>query len=197
MAAPNRQDLPSFYEHLWLTAKLNTDRESKHEIDVAFAKALKRKGAYLRVQERTSVPWQLIAGLDMRECNFRENRCLHNGQRLDAVTTLVPQGRGPFPNWEVGAIDALNIKKMALVKEWPICKVLEWAEKYNGQGYLLYHPNVPSPYLWSMTNHYTTGKYSRDGIFDLGLQDKQVGVAALLLKFAEQGLMDEISLRQG
>jgi len=57
--------------------------------------------------------------------------------------------------------------------------ILGTLEDFNGRGYIKYHPDVLTPYLWSKTNHYVKGKYASDGKFDPELVDKQVGVAAI------------------
>ena len=44
---------------------------------------------------------------------------------------------------------------------------------------------VPSPYLWSGTNQYRSGKYVRDGLYDPGKVDSQLGCAALLIALME------------
>lgn len=44
---------------------------------------------------------------------------------------------------------------------------------------------VPSPYLWSGTSQYRSGKYVRDGLYDPGKVDPQLGCAALLIALIE------------
>lgn len=183
------RDIPTYYEMLWKSVQLKQDADSAMQVDLAFRQAVLNKGRYLKVEARTQVPWQFVAAITKRETDCSFLKCLHNGDPLNQVTTHVPQGRGPFTCWEDGAVDALMIKKLHLVTDWKIPKMLELAEKYNGPGYLLYHPTCNSPYLWSMTNHYTAGKYDRDGHFNASLVDKQVGVAAMFLKFKNEGLL--------
>jgi lysozyme family protein len=104
---------------------------------------------------------------------------LGNGQPLNQVTTIVPIGRGPFPNFEAGAIDALNLQGANDITDWSIDGILHFLEGYNGYGYSKYH-NMNSPYLWSGSNQYTAGKYVADGKFDPNAVSQQVGVALLL-----------------
>ena len=56
-------------------------------------------------------------------------------------------------------------------------------EKYNGMGYRPF--GVPSPYLWSFSSIYTSGKYVADGRFDPTVVSKQSG-AAVMLKALEK-----------
>ncbi|WP_246775232.1 hypothetical protein [Bradyrhizobium diazoefficiens] len=44
---------------------------------------------------------------------------------------------------------------------------------------------MPSPYLWSGTNQYRAGKYVRDGVYDPGKVDPQLGCAALIVALME------------
>ncbi len=52
-------------------------------------------------------------------------------------------------------------------------------EEYNGLGYA--SRGVPSPYVWSGTDQYKSGKYVRDGVYDPTAVDSQPGCAGLLL----------------
>jgi lysozyme family protein len=52
-------------------------------------------------------------------------------------------------------------------------------EGYNGFGYR--RRGVPTPYLWSFSNIYESGKFVLDGKFDPNAVSKQCG-AALMLK---------------
>ena len=58
----------------------------------------------------------------------------------------------------------------------------------NGFGYRRFHSGVLSPYLWSYSNHYTSGKYVADGTFDPDAVSKQCGSAVILRRMAETGL---------
>jgi hypothetical protein len=52
-------------------------------------------------------------------------------------------------------------------------------EQYNGLGYAA--RGRPSPYIWSGTNQYRSGKYVRDGVYDPNVSDSQPGCAGLLM----------------
>lgn len=141
-------------------------------------KAMANKMRYERVSSVTGVPWQIIACIHARESSFNFKACLHNGQPWNKVTTIVPKGRGPFLSWEEAAIDAIKYDKLDVVKDWSIGNALDKLERYNGLGYR--KMGVPSPYLWSYSDHYKKGKYSSDGKYDPNLIDKQIGCAVLL-----------------
>jgi len=60
-------------------------------------------------------------------------------------------------------------------------------EGYNGFGYRTRHPEVLSPYLWSYSNHYESGKYVADGTFSPSAVSQQCGAAILLRRMSETG----------
>jgi len=41
--------------------------------------------------------------------------------------------------------------------------------------------------LWSFSNHYTKGKYVKDGVFDPNAVSQQVGSALVLKRLVERG----------
>jgi len=64
-------------------------------------------------------------------------------------------------------------------RDWTIGPLLTKLEEYNGLGYAA--RGVPSPYVWSGTDQYRSGKYVRDGIYDPNAVDSQPGCAGLLM----------------
>lgn len=116
---------------------------------------------------------------------------LHNGDPLSARTVHVPAGRPksgkpPF-TWEESAEDALRMRRIERVESWSLERVLYELERYNGWGYRLYHPYVLSPYLWSFSNHYTSGKYTADGRWSDTAKSRQCGAAVILRRLEERG----------
>lgn len=163
--------------HRWANAKLTWD----------FSPAAKRlaapgaKSRYQAVSASTGVPWAVIAVLHERECSQNWAGSLAQGDPWNAVSTHVPAGRGPFKSWEEAAIDALvNCPPYAARnKDWSIGGALTRLEQYNGLGYAA--RGRPSPYIWSGTDQYQSGKYVRDGVYDPEAVDKQLGCAGLLM----------------
>ena len=96
----------------------------------------------------------------------------------------VPAGRGPFASWEAAAVDALVscASYTARNADWSIGWALTKLEEYNGLGYAA--RGLPSPYLWSGTDQYKSGKYVRDGVYDPNAVDGQFGCAGLLKAMA-------------
>lgn len=139
------------------------------------------KARYLKVTAETGVPWSIIAVIHEREASQNWNTQLGQGDPLGRVSVHVPAGRGPFKTWEDGAVDALVhcAPFAARNKDWSIGQALTELELYNGLGYAA--RARPSPYVWSGTNQYVSGKYVRDGVYDPNVVDSQLGCAGLLM----------------
>jgi len=128
------------------------------------------------------MPWYCVAVIHELECSQNFNCYLGNGQPTNQVTTIVPKGRGPFADFESGAIDALEFEGFDKIIDWSMGNILYILESFNGRGYI--KRGINSPYLWAGSQHYTKGKYVKDGIFDPNEVSSQIGVALLLKKLA-------------
>ncbi len=163
----------------------NEQRWKKARITANFTAVAKRlvaaKERYQHVQASTGVPWAFIAVAHERECSQDWGGSLAQGDPWNRVSVHVPAGRGPFKSWEDAAVDALvNCAPFAARnKDWSIGGTLTKLEEYNGLGYAA--RSRPSPYIWSGTNQYVSGKYVRDGVYDPNAVDHQLGCAGLLL----------------
>jgi lysozyme family protein len=138
------------------------------------------KDRYQSVSAKTGVPWAVIAVIHERECSQDWTRSLAQGDPWNRASVHVPAGRGPFVSWEAAAVDALiNCAPYAARnKDWSIGAALTKLEEYNGLGYAA--RGLPSPYLWSGTDQYRSGKYVRDGVYDPNAIDGQLGCAGLV-----------------
>lgn len=143
----------------------------------------KAKAAYQALEQITNVPWFIIAVIHEREASQRWDRNIAQGDPWNATSTHVPKGRGPFKSFQQAAIDALtNCPPFAARwKDWSPGGALTLLELYNGLGYENAH-HMASPYLWSGTQHYRSGKYVADSKFDPNAVDSQLGCAVLLKK---------------
>ncbi len=139
------------------------------------------KERYQAVSVKTGIPWPFIAVTHQRESSQDWNASLAQGDPWNQVSTHVPANRGPFRSWEDAAYDALvNCAPYAARNtDWSIGGLLTLLERYNGVGYVAH--GIPSPYLWSGTDQYKSGKYVRDGLFDPDAVDKQLGCAGLIM----------------
>src|SRR5262245_20010193 len=180
---PDFAELKTEYEDLWASMAIRSDKADV--VSRIARKLIAHKARYQAVEAKTGVPWFVIAALHNRESDADFDTYLGNGEPLDRRTRLVPTGRGPFPDWEAGAIDALHLDGLDQVKEWTPARACFEIEKFNGFGYRNHHGQVKSPYLWSFSNHYTRGKYVADGRFDPNAIDAQCGAIPVLRRIME------------
>ena len=162
------------------------------DVENVITRSMKARPRYEAVATKTKVPWHVIAVIHNLECSGRFDCHLHNGDPLRRRTVNVPAGRpltgkGPF-SWEESAIDALTYDGFTSWTDWSVAGTLYKIESYNGMGYR--KRGVPSPYLWSGSQHYTSGKYVADGKFDPNAISTQVGAAVVLRRMDDQALID-------
>jgi len=130
------------------------------------------------------IRWFHIALLHEMECEQNFNCYLGNGQIFWKKTTIVPKGRGPFSSFEKGAIDAIRFDRLNKVQDWSIGNTLYILEGFNGYGYAKYR-GINSPYLWSGSNKYVSGKYISDNVYSRTAVSTQIGIALLMKKLFE------------
>jgi lysozyme family protein len=161
----------------WAKAKLTRGPEF---VSVA-KRLLSAKIRYQGIEEKTGVPWFVVAVIHEREAAQDFTKSIAQGDPWNRASIHVPKGRGPFKSWEAAAIDALTLcaPYAAQWKDWSPGGTLTLLEQYNGLGYA--NKGLPSPYIWSGTDQYVKGKYVADGVFDANVVDKQLGCAGLLL----------------
>lgn len=168
--------------------------EKKAELSAVAAKIKAGQARYEVVSKITGVPWWFIGITHFMEAGGFKNPFayhLHCGDPLTGRTTHVPKGRptanpanGKPPSelnpytWEESAVDALSYMGYTEVKDWGLENALQLFEKFNGLGYK--KRGVPSPYLWSYTDQYVSGKYVLDGKYDPNKVSKQPGTAAIM-----------------
>jgi len=171
-------DLKAANADRWASAKLTRNF-------MAVAKSLvAAKVIYSDVQRVTKVPWWFIAVVHERESAQNWDASLAQGDPFRQVSVHEPRGRGPFNSWQEAAIDALVYCHPYAAKntDWSVGGTLTLLEEYNGLGYAARH--LPSPYLWSGTDQYISGKFIRDHVFDPDKIDVQMGCAGLLMTMA-------------
>lgn len=177
----------SNYAYLYETMLINPDK-LKHVKDVAnkIYGNIARYNAFVK-KYFPRIPWYYVGILHNMESDCDFSRHLHNGDSLKHRTVRVPKGRPiaepihGFPEgytFEESALDIFTTFGYQLKQSWTVAEMLARFEVWNGMGYQ--RKGVCSPYLWSMTNHYTKGKYVADGHYDPNAVSNQVGAAALL-----------------
>lgn len=184
------EDIKDEYIRIWDACKLRPEKLSavRREADRVVA----NREVYEEIAAETEVPWWFIGLIHGMECSFSLNKHLHNGDSLKARTWQVPAGRpkegSPPFTFVDSAIDALEYDKFAGKTDWPLAMVLFRLERYNGFGYRKKF-GFASPYLWSYTNHFSSGKYVKDGVFDPNAISKQCGAAAMLRDLMTRGIV--------
>jgi len=171
------------YYGLFVSCDLDAGRlaEIDRIVDAIFAQQPRYEAV---ANKLVSVPWYFIGCLHNMECSLSFLRHLHNGDWLRKQTVNVPAGRplrwSPPGTWEESAWDAMEMKGLRTWAHWDVAGMLFQAERFNGFGYRLYHPEVRSPYLWAGSAHYAGGKYVADGKWSSTARSEQLGVGVLL-----------------
>lgn len=191
-AVPPRQKGPQVVR--WEAAELRTLELMRLDKAVALYQRTQPRYETVTAMRNNGVPAVIIFGLHGRESTWSFSRHLHEGSPLTGRTKYVPKGRPLTPEppytWEQSAEDALyRLKDLENRVDWTdMQESLQAIEAYNGLGYQKYHKDVPSPYLWAATTLYSKGKYVADGKYDPEAVDKQLGVAAVLLRMNDRGI---------
>jgi lysozyme family protein len=177
--------LKDSYDEMFSSIRFNNSANVKAAVD----KIVKNKEIYEKI---TIAPWYWIGCIHFREASLNFKTHLHNGDPLKNKTVNVPSGRPKQPPttvggyaWDVSANDALYLKGLNKWFDWSVSGMLYQAERYNGWGYRLYQNNN-SPYLWSGTQFWLSGKYVSDGKYDPDMSKDQLGVAALLKEMQQR-----------
>ena len=184
---PLNDSLRREYDSLFNACAIRPERAA--EIQAIANKLVANRPRYEQVTAETGVPWHFVAVVHNMEASGKFTCHLHNGDPLTARTIQVPKdrpktGAPPF-TWEQSACDALGMKSLGARTDWSLAGTLYQLEGYNGWGYRMHHPHVLTPYLWSGSNHYTSGKYVADGTWSDTAVSRQTGAAVLLRRLAE------------
>lgn len=180
-------------EARWNAARLDPHWSIALDLEVAHYQRLAGRYAKITAMRANGVPAPIIYCLHQRESSGNFMCHPHEGSPLTQRTRYVPIGRLPNKpppyTFEESAEDAYYVFDRLDQVEWPKrASALQGIESFNGLGYQKWHPDVPSPYLWSGTTVYTRGKYTGDGKFDRLARDKQLGCVAILKRLEQQGL---------
>lgn len=167
--------------------------EKVSQIDHIVDKIVVNKSRYVNISQLSggNTPWYVIGIIHYNECNLSFSYHLHNGDPLSAKTVRVPSGRIPGLNppyrFEDSAVDALKLTGFTTKNLSTIPNQLKALEEYNGVGYL--NKGVNSPYIWSFTNQYTSGKFIADHIYSSTAIADQTGAAAIMKRMQAKGVI--------
>jgi lysozyme family protein len=184
-------ELRAEYQRLFDTCEIRP--EHAHVVESLTNEIMANQARYGAVGTPLKIPWYFIGVIHSMEGSLRFTTHLHNGDPLTARTIHVPPGRPPTGNppftWEESAADAMEFEHVVEWHDWSIPGLLYRLEAYNGFGYRTRHPEVLTPYLWSFSNHYVSGKYVADGTFSASAVSNQCGAAVLLRRMAESSVI--------
>jgi len=176
------------YQTLFRTCEIRA--EKRLTVEQLVRDILQNEARYRNVGAPLGVPWYFIGTIHAMETSLSFNKHLHNGDPLTGRTVHVPKGRpivgNPPFTWEQSATDVLKMRNLEKVTDWSLAGLLFQVEAYNGFGYRKLDPPLPSPYLWSFSEFYTSGKFVADGKFDAGAVSQQCGAAVILNILVEQ-----------
>ncbi|MGX1317288.1 lysozyme family protein [Bradyrhizobium sp. USDA 377] len=177
------------YTELWSTIQIRP--EWKKTSDAIASKIVSNQGRYAAAVSGTAIPWWFIAVVHAMECSLRFDQHLHNGDPLTARTVRVPKGRPPAGappfTWEESARDSIVYESLDKVTDWTLPSVLFHWHRYNGINNEYKRRGIPTPYLWSGSQHYTKGKYVADHEFDANAVSGQAGAAVILKALVDVG----------
>lgn len=160
--------------------------ECERMLALTAERLLRDKTTWLDLQKESTVPAAALMALAEREMSGNLHCYLGNGQRLTMRTTLVPKGRGPFPDtpagFVAGAMDALTLDGLvhvaAMAGGWSEARFCYESELWNGFGYRA--RGIPSPYVYGGTTVQRPGKFIRDGVYSSSVMDPQLGTLAIV-----------------
>lgn len=177
------------YSKLWETMAVSGDWVRKS--DAIATKIIANQSRYSLAIAGTAVPWWFIAVVHSMECSLRFDQHIHNGDPLAHRTLRVPTGRPPtgMPpfTWEESASDSIRYEKLDQVDDWSVVSALYHWHRYNGINNEYKRRSIPTPYLWSGSQHYRKGKYVEDHKFDPQAVSQQVGAAVLFRSLINLG----------
>jgi lysozyme family protein len=168
--------------------------EHRSEVDWYLSKltSAKYRTRYEAVANSLCVPWYFIGIVHALEASLNFEGHLHNGDPLAERTVQVPAGRPkvwqPPATWEASAMDALEYEGFTNQLDWSLAHTLFRYEAYNGFRSRELH-DINTPYLWSFSNHYDSGKFVADGVWSDSAVSKQCGAGVLLRELVAKGVV--------
>lgn len=177
-------ELSADYNSRWRAMIVRPDRLA--QVDSIARRMASRRDRYERVTGPFGVPWWWLAAVHELEHSGRFTTSMVITDPID-----VPPGQ-PVPSatiddaqWDDTARALLRARGLASWQDWSVAGACYQWERYNGFGYR--EREVPSPYLWSFSNQYVSGKFVRAGVFSFTTVSQQAGAAVLLRRLVDLG----------
>ena len=171
------------YQKLWDTMQVSETWMTKAR--AVAMRIVDSQAKYAAAVVGTEAPWWFVGVAHMMEGGLDFGKHLHNGDPLSARTVRHPAGRpavivGLPIDWVYSAKDAIVYERLDRVTDWSLPSVLYNWHRYNGIANEYKARKIPTPYLWSGTQHYVKGKYTSDHVFDPEAVSQQIGAAVIL-----------------
>jgi len=177
-------DLATDYNARWRAMVVRPERLAA--ADEAARRMASREARYRAITDPMGVPWYWLAAVHELEHSGRFTTSM---VVRDAIDTPPGQPvRDPTitdAQWDNTARDLLRGRGLPSWRDWSVAGLLYQWERYNGFGYRTH--DVPTPYLWSYSNQYTTGKFIRANVFSPTTVSAQPGAAVLLRRLIDLG----------
>lgn len=126
---------------------------------------------YEYIAEKLGIPPEIVAINHYREATGDFSCSQVDGHPLE---------EGGFESWEESALYAYENRgiDLSIIDKNDINTWFEFLEDYNGNGYQ--KAGINTPYVWSGTSLYTSGKYTSNGKYNPNVVDSQAGAALIL-----------------
>jgi lysozyme family protein len=166
------------------TLDVGLTESQQRDMEVFIGNWEQNRSRYETVASQTNIPAPLIAAIHWREASGNFNTYMHQGDPLGKPAVNWPSNIPIFHRWEDAATHALNMKRsiqnqVELTEETTnIAAISTYSEVYNGLGY--FYKDRNSPYVYSGTNQYSSGKYVSDGTYSPTTVDTQLGIIPLV-----------------
>lgn len=179
------------YRYLFSIATITPKWHSEVWRSVDWAKL--NRSRFEAVSRVTLVPWYVVAIINIMEMGTNFNGSLLNGDDWHGKTRNFPPGHGPWKSWEDAAIYAFDYEEdgwniQTETYNWKDIGSIFWfLEAWNGfnartgEQYEKTTPKGASPYIYSGTPFYVSGKKQENPTrFTPELVSQQIGCMAFL-----------------
>lgn len=172
-------------EYTQLLQLMEVRPEKRSLVDHAAVKLLSLKTRWEPISAINGVPIIFMATSFEREASSDFSKNPAQGWSWRTHSHIEPPN-GPFPTWQAAALEAYRLNGLDKVgrENWTWELLCFYGEMFNGFGYRDQH-HRHTPYLWSMTNIQTPGKYIADKEFDETHLDEQIGIIPVAKRMVE------------
>lgn len=172
------------YALRWRTMIVRPDRMAA--ADAIARRMAAREARYRAVTDPMGVPWYWLAAIHELEHSGRFTTSMTVVDPIDVpLGETIPDATISDAQWDDTARSLLRSRGLTDWHDWSVAgSAYQW-ERFSGFGYRSH--DIPTPYLWSFSNQYTTGKFIRAGVFSPTTTSQQAGALVLLRRLIDLG----------